>query len=85
MVGRGRGLFGSINYVKQHLGDKVKGTLTKGPDYDKLSAYYNLDNGTGKIRGVYMQGNAGVRPFFQAWLAPFADLDAKTLTISNTG
>ena len=83
--GEEQGLFGSTAYVKQHLGAKVNGTLKKGTDYDKVSAYYNLDNGTGKIRGVYMQGNAAVRPFFQAWLAPFADLGATTLTISNTG
>jgi hypothetical protein len=84
--GEEQGLFGSINYVKQHLGERESGgALNKRADYDKLSAYYNLDNGTGKIRGVYMQGNAAVRPFFEAWLAPFADLGAKTLTISNTG
>ncbi len=83
--GEEQGLFGSTAYVKQHFGESRKGTLTKGPDYDKLSAYYNLDNGTGKIRGVYMQGNNAVRPFFEAWLVPFADLGAKTLTLSNTG
>jgi hypothetical protein len=83
--GEEQGLFGSVAYVKQHLGNKVNGTLTKGAEYDKISAYYNLDNGTGKIRGVYMQGNAAVRPFFEAWLAPFADLGATTLTIANTG
>ena len=59
--------------------------LVKKADYDKLSAYYNLDNGTGKIRGVYMQGNEGVRSLFRQWLAPFKDLGATTLTISNTG
>ncbi len=83
--GEEQGIFGSTNYVKKHFGEKKDGTLVKGPDYDKLSAYYNLDNGTGKIRGVYMQGNAGVKPYFEAWLAPFADLGAKTLTLSNTG
>jgi hypothetical protein len=83
--GEEQGLFGSTGYVKQHLGEKVNGALRKGAEYDKVSAYYNLDNGTGKIRGVYMQGNAAVRPFFEAWLAPFADLGATTLTISNTG
>lgn len=83
--GEEQGLFGSTNYVKQHFGEKKNGVLTKGPEYDKLSAYYNLDNGTGRIRGVYMQGNAGVRSFFDTWLAPFADVDAKTLTLSNTG
>ncbi len=55
------------------------------PEHEKLSAYYNLDNGTGKIRGVYMQGNEQVRSIFRAWLAPFSDMDASTLTLSNTG
>lgn len=59
--------------------------LLKKPDYDKLSAYFNLDNGTGKIRGVYLQGNEAVRPIFRQWLAPFRDMGAATLTISNTG
>lgn len=59
--------------------------ITRGPHYDKLSAYYNLDNGTGKIRGVYLQGNEAVRPIFRQWLQPFRDLGASTLTISNTG
>jgi len=60
-------------------------TLLKKADYDKLSAYFNLDNGTGKIRGVYMQGNEGVRSLFRQWLAPFKDLGANTLSIANTG
>ncbi|MBV9924390.1 MAG: M20/M25/M40 family metallo-hydrolase, partial [Acidobacteria bacterium] len=60
------------------------GRLTTKPEYEKLSAYYNLDNGTGRIRGVYMQGNEGVRPYFRKWLAPFADLGAQTLTLANT-
>ncbi|MBI3654722.1 MAG: M20/M25/M40 family metallo-hydrolase [Acidobacteria bacterium] len=55
------------------------------PDYDKFSAYFNLDNGTGKIRGVYMQGNEAVRPIFRAWLAPFKDMGASTLSLANTG
>jgi Zn-dependent M28 family amino/carboxypeptidase len=59
--------------------------LTTKPEYERLSAYYNLDNGTGRIRGVYMQGNEAVRPYFRAWLAPFADLGAQTLTLANTG
>ena len=59
--------------------------LVKKADYEKLSAYYNLDNGTGRIRGVYMQGNEGVRSLFRQWLAPFKDMGANTLTISNTG
>ena len=59
--------------------------LIRERDYEKLSAYYNLDNGTGKIRGVYMQGNEGVRSLFRKWLQPFYDLGAETLTPSNTG
>jgi carboxypeptidase Q len=54
-------------------------------DYANFSAYYNLDNGTGKIRGVYMQGNDSVRPIFRKWLQPFREMGATTLTISNTG
>jgi hypothetical protein len=53
--------------------------------HEKFSAYFNLDNGTGKIRGVYMQGNEAVRPIFRAWLAPFREMGASTLSISNTG
>lgn len=56
-----------------------------GPEYDHLSGYFNLDNGAGKIRGVYLQGNEGVRPIFRHWLAPFADLGAETITLANTG
>ena len=59
--------------------------LVKKAEYDKFSAYFNLDNGTGKIRGVYLQGNEGVRPLFRQWLAPFRDMGATTLSISNTG
>jgi carboxypeptidase Q len=60
---------------------------SSGPkaEYAKFSAYFNLDNGTGKIRGVYMQGNEAVRPIFRKWLQPFRELGASTLTLSNTG
>jgi hypothetical protein len=54
-------------------------------EYAMFSAYFNLDNGTGKIRGVYMQGNEAVRPIFRKWLQPFRELGASTLTLSNTG
>ena len=98
-TGEEQGLLGSRAYVKQHFGE-MKGAqnnfgppdpnapkpeLVKGAEYDKLSAYFNLDNGTGKVRGLYMQGNSAVRPIFETWLAPFADMGAKTLTMSNTG
>jgi carboxypeptidase Q len=59
--------------------------LNPKPDYEKFSAYFNLDNGTGKIRGVYLQGNEQVRPLFRRWLIPFREMGASTLSISNTG
>ena len=59
--------------------------LVKKADWEKLSGYFNLDNGTGKIRGVYLQGNEAIRPLFRDWLAPFKDMGATTLSISNTG
>jgi Zn-dependent M28 family amino/carboxypeptidase len=55
------------------------------PEWDKFSAYYNVDNGSGKIRGVYLQGNEMVRPFFEAMLAPFKDMGVSAITIRNTG
>lgn len=59
--------------------------LVKKGEYENLSGYFNLDNGTGKIRGVYLQGNDSVRSIFRQWLAPFRDQGASTLSISNTG
>ena len=59
--------------------------LVTTPEYEKFDAYFNLDNGTGKIRGVYLQDNEAVRPLFRQWLMPFRDLGAQTLSISNTG
>ncbi|MGH9871946.1 MAG: M20/M25/M40 family metallo-hydrolase [Pyrinomonadaceae bacterium] len=61
------------------------GVLVAKPDYEKFSSYFNLDNGTGKIRGVYLQNNEWVRPLFRQWLIPFRDMGAATLSISNTG
>jgi Zn-dependent M28 family amino/carboxypeptidase len=98
--GEEQGLLGSEAYVAQHFGAPANESkdasflrlveggsakkIKRGPEYDKLSAYYNLDNGTGKIRGVYLQGNEAVRPIFRQWLQPFRDLGAATLTASNT-
>src|SRR5207247_11277758 len=53
---------------------KTKGPLTIKPEHAKLAAYFNMDNGTGKIRGVYAQENAAVRPLFDAWIEPLKDL-----------
>jgi hypothetical protein len=59
--------------------------LVKMSEYEKLSVYFNLDNGTGRIRGVHAQGNTFAVPIFREWLTPFADLDAKTVTLQDTG
>ena len=75
----------NATFARLMQGGGVAPKITRGPDYDKLSAYYNLDNGTGKIRGVYLQGNEAVRPIFRQWLQPFRDLGASTLSASNTG
>jgi hypothetical protein len=90
-TGEEQGLLGSRGYVAQHFAETAGSGFMGGggvtevkPEHAKLSAYYNLDNGTGKIRGVYMQGNAAVEPIFRAWLQPFHDLDAATLTLQNT-
>ena len=61
------------------------GPVTVKPEQAKVSVYFNVDNGTGKIRGVYMQENAGVEPIFEAWMKPFHDLGMDTLTMRNTG
>ncbi len=86
-TGEEQGLLGSRAYVGETLAERGEngGAPDTKPAYEKFSAYYNMDNGTGKIRGVYMQGNAAVEPIFRSWLTPFNDLGASTLTISNTG
>ena len=81
--GEEQGLLGSRGYVKNHFADRL--TMELKPEHKKVSAYYNLDNGAGKIRGIYMQGNDEVRPIFESWLEPFKDLGASTVTIRNTG
>jgi carboxypeptidase Q len=77
------GLLGSFGYVKKHFGDPKDIQLK--PEQKNVSAYFNLDNGTGKIRGIYLQNNEGVREIFKSWLEPFADLGATTVTSHNTG
>lgn len=81
--GEETGLHGSTNYVKNHFTDSV--TKKFNAAGDKLSVYLNLDNGSGKIRGIYLQGNAAAGPIFDQWLEPFHDLGASTLTLKNTG
>lgn len=81
--GEEQGLLGSRAYVKKNFADPA--TMTLLPDHEKFSSYFNIDNGTGKIRGIYLQGNEACRDIFSKWLEPFHDLGAKTVTVNNTG
>ncbi|HEU5451929.1 MAG TPA: M20/M25/M40 family metallo-hydrolase [Terriglobales bacterium] len=99
--GEEEGLLGSRAYCAQHFGSRPEpdasqrdipsflrretGPLTLKPEQTKVSGYFNVDNGTGKIRGIYLQENAAVRPIFEQWLQPFSDLGAGTITMRNTG
>lgn len=81
--GEEQGLLGSRGWVAANLADPAD--MDTYPEHGKVSAYYNLDNGTGAIRGVYLQGNEGVAPIFEAWMKPLANLGMTTLAIRNTG
>ena len=81
--GEEQGLLGSKAYVKERFGDPETMELTDA--HKKMSVYFNVDNGSGKIRGVYLQGNDMARPIFRSWLEPFSDLGAKTISIRDTG
>jgi carboxypeptidase Q len=80
--GEEQGLNGSAGYVEKYLVDPA--TKAHKPDYDKFAGYFNMDNGTGKYRGIYLQENELVRPIFEEWLKPFADMGCSTITIRNT-
>jgi hypothetical protein len=81
--GEEQGLYGSRAYVRDHFADPL--TMVVKPEHAKLCSYFNLDNGTGKIRGIHLQDNDMARPIFEAWFAPFKDLGADTITIRSTG
>ena len=91
--GEEQGRYGSRAYVAEHLASRREqaGTATGNaafdfkPEYAGFAGYFNLDWGTGKLRGIYMQGNEAVRPIFRSWLSPLADLGCSTLTIANIG
>jgi carboxypeptidase Q len=82
-TGEEEGLLGSKAYVKEHFADPQ--TMELRSEHAKLSGYFNVDNGTGTIRGIYLQGNEAVAPIFQSWMEPFRNLGMTTLTIRNTG
>ena len=81
--GEEEGLLGSRGYVKKTFADPAD--MKPLQAHEKFSTYFNIDNGTGKIRGIYLQENEACRNIFTQWLAPFNDLGASTVTISNTG
>lgn len=81
--GEEQGLLGSRAYVKEHFADPA--TMKTTSEHANFSGYFNIDNGTGRIRGVYLQGNEMMRPIFEAWFAPFKDLTPGTITARNTG
>ena len=97
--GEEQGIFGSAGYAAQHLGTVPLGGDPTVPDFlrqpsgppvvkpeqAKLSGYFNLDNGSGRVRGVYTQGNAAIAPVFAQWIAPLKDLGVSTITTANTG
>jgi hypothetical protein len=83
--GEEQGLLGSRAYVRQHFADVE--TMTLKPEHAKLAAYLNSDNGTGRVRGIWMQGNMATRPIFEAWMAPLKDLGVTILgprSVSST-
>lgn len=80
--GEEQGLNGSRGYVEKYLVDPK--TREHKPDFKNFAGYFNMDNGTGKYRGIYLQENELVRPIFESWLKPFEDMEASTVTIRNT-
>jgi carboxypeptidase Q len=81
--GEEQGLNGSRGYTEKYLIDPQ--TRAHKPDWDKFAGYFNMDNGTGRYRGVYIQQNELMRPIFEEWLKPFADMGCTTISIRNTG
>ena len=99
--GEEQGLLGSRAYLQQHLVDRPipagmdgmtayytwgsRYPIVKRPGYDDLKAYFNLDNGSGKVRGIYAEGNAAAVPLLREWLSPFGSMGADAIVASKTG
>jgi len=81
--GEEEGLLGSQAYVKEHFADPA--TMKTTAEHNGFAGYFNIDNGTGRIRGIYLQGNEMVRPIFEQWFAALKDLTPGVITIRNTG
>lgn len=100
-AGEEQGLLGSMAYVESHIAKRPVEAgatgmvrymtwsrafpITPGPDHGKLAAYFNLDNGSGKIRGIYAQGNTAVMPIFEQWFTPFHTMGATQVSARRTG
>ena len=85
-TGEEEGRLGSKAYVASHFGfydTHASPALIRGSEYDQISVYFNLDNGAGKIRGIYMAGDEGVRSLFAKWFEPFHSMGAETLSLSG--
>ena len=82
-TGEEHGFFGSRAFVADHLADRQTMELEAG--HPKFAGYFNLDNGTGAIRGIYAQGNERVEPIFSRWIEPFESLGMTTFSIRGTG
>jgi len=78
-----KGWVGSKAYVEKHFGDTT--TMALKPEHAKVAGYFNYDNGSGRIRGIYAQSNAAIKPVFEAWLEPFHDLGATEVVMRDTG
>jgi len=81
--GEEEGLLGSQHYMKAHFADPT--VMKPTAEHDAFAGYFNVDNGTGKIKGVYLQGNEMMRPIFEQWFAAIKDLTPGIITIRNTG
>lgn len=81
--GEEQGIYGSRGYVTKNFADRSDMKLK--PAHEKFNVYFNLDNGTGRIRGIHLQENEAAYDLMKQWLAPFDDLDATVITLSNTG
>ena len=72
-----QGLLGSRAYVREHYADAA--TMALKPAHERISVYFNSDNGTGRVRGIWLQSNPAVKPIFEAWIAPLRDLGVVAL------
>ena len=84
-TGEEQGLLGSQAYAKAHYGSRDATGFHATPEQEKFDVYFNVDNGGGKIRGIYIEGIEAERPIFDAWMAPFKSMGMSTVSIGSTG